>query len=132
MLGNRKLFEKTIRMMSQRFRPQAGYASLAELFDKCLKFQPNIFSADEVYGLALSEVFREDMVVLVLKDTKPNVISIRDPDTTIKSEETMFVNRPSGISVTGGNVLKPRQGSIVFWNSILDVQMKFVNIHNDC
>jgi hypothetical protein len=48
------------------------------------------------------------MVVLVLKNTKPKVVSIRDPDTTIKSEETMFVNRPSGISVTGGKVLKPR------------------------
>ena len=76
--------------MSRSFRPQASYTSLAELFDESPKAGPNIFSAYKVNSFGLSEMSGKDMIMLVLKDTEPEIIGVRNPDTIIKSEKTLF------------------------------------------
>ena len=43
-------------------------------------------------GLVLSEVLRERVVVLIAKNTKMEVVRIRDIDTVVETEETVRVD----------------------------------------
>ena len=43
-------------------------------------------------GLVLSEMSREGMIVLIVKNTKMEVIGVRDIDTVIEMEESVRVD----------------------------------------
>ena len=57
--------------------------------DKFTEFGPGIIAADEVHCLILTRMSREDMVVLVVENSEPEVIGIGDVYKTIVVEKSV-------------------------------------------
>ena len=46
----------------------------------------------EFQGLVLSEMSKEGVIVLIMKNTKMEVVGVRDIDTVVEMEESIRVN----------------------------------------
>ena len=54
-------------------RAFASGAGIAEVFDHSLEIRPDVFAMDELNGFVLSEVTRQDVIVIVLNDFESEV-----------------------------------------------------------
>ena len=59
------------------------------LLDKFTESRPGIIAADEIHCLILTRMSREDMVVLVVENSEPEVIGIGDVYETIMAEKSV-------------------------------------------
>ena len=59
------------------------------LLDKFTESRPGIIVADEIHCLILTRMSREDMVVLVVENSEPEVIGIGDVYETIMAEKSV-------------------------------------------
>jgi hypothetical protein len=63
------------------------------------ELQPDIFLLNELEGLVLPEVFRQDMVMLVLEHTEAEIVDVRNIDAVVKMEETISGAGPTAFEV---------------------------------
>jgi len=82
--GDRKLLEKSVRLVALGLGSETRRASRAVFFDECSDFRPCEFSSDEFEGLVLAKVSCDRMIVLVLEDSESEIICVRDVDSVIE------------------------------------------------
>ena len=70
--------------MSLRFGPHTSNTGLAEVFDEGVDVRPGVVLPDEFQGLILTEMAREDVVVLEIKDAKSEIIHIGNVDPIVE------------------------------------------------
>ena len=99
---------------------------LAIFLDKFAESGPGIVATDEVNGLILTGMSGEDMIMLVVEDSEPEVISVGNIDEVIMSEKTICSNRPLGLQV-----LKVGNKERVGRKCGEDVGVELLLIHND-
>ena len=99
---------------------------LAIFLDKFIKSGPGIVMMDEVNSLILTGMSGEDMIMLVVEDSEPEVISVGNIDEVIMSEKTICSNGPSGLRILKvGNIERVGQ------KCREDVRVELLLIHND-
>ena len=76
MLRYQKLLEVAIGLMPGCFGMFAHDAGLAEFNDKGPEVGPVIFMSNQIESFALTKVAREDMIMFLLQNSEPKVISI--------------------------------------------------------
>ena len=112
--------------MSLGLSSHTSSTRLAIFLDKFAESGPGIVATDEVGGLILTGMSREDMIVLVAEDLEPEVISVRNINEVILSEKTICSNGPSGLWILKvGNVER------VGGDCGEDVGVELLLIHND-
>ena len=70
--------------MSLRFGPHTSDTGLAEVFDEGADVRPGVISPNEFQGLVLTEMAREDVVVLEIEDAESEIVHIGDVDSIVK------------------------------------------------
>ena len=99
---------------------------LAVFLDKFMESRPGIVAMDEVNGLILTRMTREDMIMLVAEDSELEVITVRNIDEVIMSEKTICSNGPLGLWILKvGNIER------VGRDCGEDVGVELLLIHND-
>jgi hypothetical protein len=63
------------------------------------ELQPGVFPANELEGLVLTKVSRQDMVMLVLEHTEAEIVDVRNINVVVKMEETISGARPAAFGV---------------------------------
>ena len=66
--------------------------------DEGLEVQPNVISTNQRHCLIPPEVSRYYMVMIVLEYSELKIISLRDIDSAVKSEETIVGVHPSQVA----------------------------------
>ena len=85
--------------MSLGLSSHTSCTRLAIFLDKFTESGPGIVAMDEVNGLILTRMSREDMIMLVAEDLELEVVSVGDIDEVIMSEKTICSNGPSGLRI---------------------------------
>ena len=75
-------------------RAFASGAGIAKVFDHSPEIRPDILATNEFDGFVLSEVTRQDVIVIILNDFKSEVRRIRYIDSIILVEKSGLVNGP--------------------------------------
>ena len=112
--------------MSLGLSSHTGCTRLAIFLDKFVESGPGIVVTDEVNSLILTRMSREDMIMLVVEDSEPEVVSVGNIDEVIMSEKTICSNGPLGLRIL-------KMGSIerVGGDCGEDVRVELLLIHND-
>ena len=105
--------------MTGCLRAFASGAGIAEVFDHSPEIRPDILAMNEFNGFVLSEVTRQDVIVIVLNDFESEVHRIWYIDSIILVEKSGLING----SVRGfrGSEMCSRDG--IIGKGILDVFM---------
>ena len=98
---------------------------LAIFLDKFMESRTGIVVTDEVNGLILTRMSGEDMIMLVVEDSEPEVVSVRNINEVIMSEKTICSNGPSGL-----RILKMGNIERVSRECREDVRVELLLIHN--
>ena len=101
LLRDRKLFKTSIWSVTGSFSSVTTSAGLTEILNKVAKSGPGVLSSDQVDSLVLSEVSSGRMIVLVSENSKSEIFRVRYINTIVFPEETIGVQRPSGIGFLG-------------------------------
>ena len=83
--------------MSLRFCSHTSSARLNIFLHKITESRPSVVTTDEVNGLILARVSREDMVMFVMENTEPEVVSIRNINEAVMAEKSVSGNGPTGL-----------------------------------
>ena len=75
-------------------RAFASGAGIAEVFDHSLEIRPDILVTNEFDGFVLSEVTRQDVIMIVLNDFELEVRRIWYIDSVVLAEKSRLVNGP--------------------------------------
>ena len=112
--------------MSLGLSSHTSCTRLAIFLDKFMESGPGIIATDEVDGLILTRMSREDMIMLVVEDSEPEVISVGNINEVIMSEKTICSNGPLGLQILKvGNIERVGQ------KCGEDVRVELLLIHND-
>jgi hypothetical protein len=66
-----------------RLRLHAGNTQFAEDLDMLAELWPGVFPSNELKGLVLTKVSRQDMVMLVLEHTEVEIVDVRNVNVVI-------------------------------------------------
>ena len=80
--------------MTGCLRAFASGAGVAEVFDHSLEIRPDILAMYEFNGFVLSEVTRQDVIMIVLNDFESEVCRIWYIDSIILAEKSGLINGP--------------------------------------
>ena len=95
--------------------------------DEFAESRPGIVATDEVNGLVLSRMSGKDVIVLVVENTEPEVIGVRNIDKVVMTEETIRSNGPAGLRFfLVGNVKR------VVGKCGQDVDVELFLVHDNC
>ena len=97
----------------------ASGAGIAEVFDHSPEIRPDVLAMDELNGFVLSEVTRQDVIMVVLDDSESEVCRIQYIDSIVLAENSRLVNGP--VRGFRGREMCSRDG--IIGNGILDVFM---------
>ena len=81
--------------MTGCLRAFSSGAGIAEVFDHSPEIRPDVLAMDELNGFVLSEVTRQDVIVIVLNDFESEVRRIWYVDSIILAEKSGLVNGPA-------------------------------------
>ena len=74
------------------FGSHTTYTRFTIFLDKIVESRPGIVVVDEVHCLILTGMSGEDVIVLVVENSEPEVIGIRDVYETVMVEESIRSN----------------------------------------
>ena len=80
--------------MTGCLRALASGAGIAEVFDHSPEIRPDILATDELDGFVLSEVTRQDVIVILLNDFELEVHRIWYVDSIVLEEKSRLVDGP--------------------------------------
>ena len=80
--------------MTGCLRAFASGAGIAEVFDHSPEIRPDILATDELNGFVLSEVIRQDVIMIILDDSESEVRRIWYIDSIVLAERSRLVNGP--------------------------------------
>ena len=75
-------------------RAFASGAGIAKVFDHSLEIRPDILVMDELNGFVLSEVARQDVIMIILDDSESEVRRIWYINSIVLVEKSGLVNGP--------------------------------------
>ena len=85
--------------MSPWFSSHACGTRFDVFLDEFTESGPGVIATDDVCGLVLSRMSREDVVVLVTEYTESEVVCVRNVNEVIVTEETIRSNGPTELWV---------------------------------
>ena len=97
----------------------ASGAGIAEVFDHSLEIRPDILATNEFNGFVLSEVTRQNVIMIILNDFESEVHRIWYIDSIILVEKSGLINGP----VRGFRGREMCGGDGIIGKGILDVFM---------
>ena len=100
-------------------RAFASGAGIAEVFDQSPEIRPDILATNELDGFVLSEVTRQDVIMIILNDFELEVRRIRYIDSIILVEKSGLINGP----VRGFRGREMCSGDGIIGKGIPDVSM---------
>ena len=112
--------------MSLGLSSHTSCTRFAIFLNKIAESGPGIVAPDEVGSLILTGMSGEDMVMLVVEDSEPEVVSVGDINEVIMSEKTIYSNGPLGL-----RILKVGNIERVSGKCREDVGVELLLIHND-
>ena len=83
--------------MSLRFCSHTSSARLNIFLPKIMESGPSVVTMDKVNGLILAGMSREDVVMFVMEDVEPEVVSIRNINEAVMAEKSVSGNGPMGL-----------------------------------
>ena len=99
--------------MLRSFTPTTDRARLTIVADECADFRPDVLTADDFQSPILTEMTREDVVVMIVENLKPEsvggTVGARDVDAIVKTEKAGGVDGPT-TGISGGCGLKTTEG----------------------
>jgi hypothetical protein len=92
---NWELFQESVWFMPLRLGTETGSARLTVMLNEITDSGPGIGTTNNFKGFVDTEMAGNQMVMSILKDTKTERTGIRYVDTTVQTEETLWVLGPT-------------------------------------
>ena len=80
--------------MTGCLRAFASGAGIAEVFDHSPEIRPDVLATDELNGFVLSEVTRQDVIMIVLDDSESEVRRVWYIDSIVLVEKSRLIDGP--------------------------------------
>ena len=94
---DQELFQESVGLVTLWLGSHTGGARLAVVLNEGAEEWPSVVIMDELKGLVLAKVSRDQMVVFVEKDAQLEIVGVGDVDAVLVSKKSFRVGSPVGV-----------------------------------